>query len=95
MEKHVFFVLLLSCLGLGLPLTATAADFDAGQFVDTRCVACHDSTVYTREDRRVKSLERLESQVRMCDANLGTKLFDDDLLAVVAYLNDNYYHFEK
>ena len=70
-------------------------DFDAEHFVNTKCVACHDSTVYTRPDRRVKSLDRLESQVRMCDANLNTRLFEDDLLAVVDYLNERYYEFDK
>ncbi len=74
---------------------AEKTEFDAKHFVNTKCVACHDSTVYTRENRRVKSLERLESQVRRCDANLGTTLFDDDLISVVDYLNDTYYQFEN
>jgi hypothetical protein len=73
-------------------LTASAGDdFDAAAFHQARCMACHDSSVYTRPDRRVNSLTRLESQVRMCDANLQTGLFDDDIRALVAHLNDQYY----
>jgi hypothetical protein len=94
MNTRAFISLfLLSALSVGAPAEST--EFDAEHFVNTKCVACHDSTVYTRENRRVKSLQRLESQVRMCDANLGTTLFDKDLHAVVDYLNDNYYKFEK
>jgi hypothetical protein len=26
---------------------------------------------------------------------LGTNLFDEDVTAIVNYLNDNYYHFDK
>ena len=73
--------------------SANAADFDAGEFLQSQCTRCHDDNVYTRPDRRVDSLKRLESQVRMCDANIGTKLFDDDIAAVVDYLNTHYYRF--
>ncbi len=81
---------------LGLTSTAQASeDFQADKFHQANCTGCHDSKVYTRSNRRVNSLPRLESQVRMCDANLGKKLFEDDILALTDYLNDNYYHFKK
>ena len=73
--------------------SANAADFGAGEFLQSQCTRCHDDSVYTRPDRRVDSLKRLDSQVRMCDANIGTKLFDDDIAAVVDYLNTHYYRF--
>ncbi len=81
---------------LGLAGTTQAGeDFHAEKFHQGNCTGCHDSKVYTRDNRRVNSLPRLESQVRMCDANLGKKLFEDDILSLVRYLNDNYYHFKK
>lgn len=88
-------------IGLFTTLAAVAGgvvaseDFDAEHFVRDKCTQCHDSSVYTRQDRRVTSLERLHSQVRMCDANLGTGLFDEDIEAVVGYLNENYYKFAR
>lgn len=88
----------LTALSLLATLAATSAGaetFDAATFVEARCTACHDSSVYTRADRRVDSLARLESQVRMCDANLGTGLFDDDIKAVVTHLNARYYKFSR
>lgn len=85
-------------LGLGCALPAlaeTSAASDPKTFVQEKCSGCHDSSVYTRKQRRVDSLSRLDSQVRMCDAQLGIKLFDEDVNAIVNYLNDNYYHFDK
>ena len=89
---------LLTFTALFIVLTASAGaseDFQAEKFHQTSCTGCHDSSVYTRKKRRVNSLPRLESQVRMCDANLGKKLFDDDIHSLTDYLNDNYYHFGK
>lgn len=90
----------ISCL-IGLiaalssaPVNVIASeDFNAASFVQQKCTQCHDSSVYTRPDRKVTSLPKLDSRVRICDANLGTELFDEDIAAVVGYLNENYYKF--
>lgn len=84
---------------LGIALLATtpaaAADAQAGKELhDQHCMQCHDSSVYTREDRRVNSLEALHKQVRRCDASLGLRWFDQDVENVVQYLNQTYYNFE-
>lgn len=79
-----------------LSLFATSyanAEFDPAAYLAEKCSRCHGTEVYTRPDRRVKSLDRLESQVRRCDANLGTFMFDDDIKAMVDYLNTNFYKF--
>ena len=88
------------CLGLGfgcaLPaLAETTENIDPKTFLQEKCSGCHDTSVYTRKQRRVQSLAKLDSQVRMCDAQLGIKLFDEDVTALVNYLNENYYHFDK
>ena len=62
---------------------------------DANCISCHDSGVYTRADRKMTDLTMLAGQVRRCDANLGTKLFDEDLDSVTAFLNETYYKFPK
>ncbi len=91
---------LLLCLSLTLgyslsALAETVEKIDAKSFIYEKCSGCHDSGVYTRKQRRVDSIAQLDSQVRMCDAQLGIKLFDEDISAIVSYLNDNYYHFDK
>jgi cytochrome c553 len=79
---------------LSYPLAASAAtDFDAASFHAANCTRCHGTEVYTRPDRRVTDLERLRAMVRMCDANVGTQLFDEDMETLTEYLNANFYHF--
>lgn len=60
---------------------------------DANCISCHDSGVYTRADRSMKDFPMLAGQVRRCDANLGTRLFDEDMDNIAAYLNAAYYQF--
>ncbi len=58
------------------------------------CTSCHDSSVYTRANRRVQSLPKLGSQVRLCKNNLGITWFDDEVEAVTHFLNQEYYQFK-
>ena len=54
---------------------------------------CHDSGVYTREDRFVANKDALKTQVKRCNVNLGAQWFDDDVDDVTDYLNTTYYKF--
>jgi hypothetical protein len=81
---------------LGLAVTGVStADFDAANYHDTQCMKCHGTEVYTRDPRRVNSFAELQGQVAMCDANLGTQLFPDDLDLLVNHLNTNFYQFNN
>ena len=89
-------LLLFATLTLIFSATVLAGeDFQADTFHQKSCTGCHDSSAYTRKKRRIDSLPRLESQVRMCDANLGKQLFENEIQSLTDYLNDNYYHFGK
>jgi hypothetical protein len=85
--------MLTASLLLPLASIAQGADFDPAGFLAESCSRCHDSSVYTREDRRVQSLEGLHNQVRRCDSMLGTRLYDEDINSLVEHLNTKYYHF--
>ena len=76
-------------------MPALAADFDAASYHENNCTRCHNSGVYTRENRRVRSYEMLENQVARCDSMLETHLFPDDMAQLVDHLNDTYYGFDK
>jgi hypothetical protein len=81
---------------------ARAADAAAGERLHQQhCVSCHASltggnpdALYTRADRRVKSLDGLRKQVQRCELSLGLKWFEDDVASVVAYLNQAFYQFK-
>lgn len=92
MIRTTIFVLLAGCT---LSSATLAAEFDPAAFVESNCTRCHDSSMYTRSNRRVNSLDRLHGQVAMCDANVGTKLFPEDIAHVTDYLNASYYHFPQ
>jgi mono/diheme cytochrome c family protein len=57
------------------------------------CLSCHGTEAYTREDRKIGSLDSLITQVNRCNVSLGTGWFDDEVEAVANYLNENYYKF--
>jgi len=94
---------------LALASVAAHADpFAAGdprigkQMVEKNCIACHatryggdGSTIYTREDRRVKDAKGLIAQIRVCNTNIGLKWFEDEELHVASYLNKTYYKLDK
>lgn len=79
---------------------APAADPHPGMEIhEQNCAACHiaphNEAFYTRPDRKIQSYEKLQGMVRMCDANLGTQLFDEDMEQIGDYLNQAFYKFEK
>lgn len=58
------------------------------------CTACHDSSVYTRNNRKVSTINGLEKRVAMCSTNLNTNYTEDQNSDVVKFLNDSYYKFK-
>jgi len=83
--------------------TAMAADIKRGEKLhNNQCIACHaarfgnnGADIYTRSNRRVHDFAGLKRQVNMCKNNLQITWFDEDVDDVVAYLNQQYYHFKK
>lgn len=82
--------------------TASAVEADAlllgdaarGKILHSRhCSGCHDSALYTRADRSVRSVEGLTGRVRLCNAQLKTGLSKDELNDLVKYLNEAFYRF--
>jgi hypothetical protein len=63
-------------------------------FTASKCNQCHGTEVFTKKDRKVTSLAKLEAQVRRCDSNLNTNWFDDEIIDVTAHLNKQYYKFK-
>ena len=73
-----------------------------GKVLDERCSACHvnmfggdGSSIYTREDHRVKTVEGLMSQVQMCNANTQNgELTADQEDDITAHLNETFYKYD-
>ena len=87
-------IFLPALLAIGLPTAAVAADVANGDELHFEsCTGCHDDSVYTRADRKVRNLEQLGRQVRFCRDAIGVTWFDDEVDDVIAYLNATYYRF--
>jgi cytochrome c2 len=64
------------------------------ELVDSKCMACHGTDVYTRPEHRIKSLEALENQIPRCAKAAGADWNQQQMADVVAYLNQAYYKFK-
>jgi mono/diheme cytochrome c family protein len=90
-------------IALAFALTFTAATVQAAMLPgdaargktlhDQQCVACHTSSVYTRANRNVKTVEGLIGQVNTCKGQLSLKLSRDQVNDLVKYLDEAFYKF--
>jgi len=81
---------------MALTLLTTASPVLAGEgkaLFEKSCTRCHGTEVFTRDDRRVKSLEGLKKQVKQCNLAAESKWVDNDISTVVNYLNKSFYKF--
>lgn len=61
----------------------------------TNCAKCHGANYYPKADSKMDSYKRLHTMVGMCDAQLGTELFPEELQSITDYLNDSFYKFKQ
>ena len=90
------------CLAL-LLLAISAADAaslpgdsaNGMRLFNANCTRCHDTSVLTRPDRRVQSLDALKQQIAGC-AHMANKQFSQtETQDLLKYLNDQFYHFGR
>ena len=83
--------------------TSYAVDIERGQELhDSHCISCHaaiygnkGNEIYTRENRKINTLNELQAQLKRCKNSLGTNWPEDQMLDVQHYLNSNFYHFKE
>ncbi|MCK5813869.1 MAG: hypothetical protein KAH03_06410 [Cocleimonas sp.] len=96
MKKSINITIMTMC-GLILAGSALAEGNSSNGkkiYSKSECLRCHQTNqLFTRKDRKVKTLPQLNSQVRKCDTQLNTHLFHDEIEDVVAYLNQAHYKF--
>jgi len=60
---------------------------------ETRCGACHKTSVHSRSARKATSFIALRAQVQRWSAEAGGKWTAGDIDAMTLYLNQRFYHF--
>jgi hypothetical protein len=82
-----------------LLLTATASaalpgDATEGKRLhDSHCTGCHNTSIYTRKDHVVQSLDALREQLEGCSHMANQKLSATQMQSLVKYLNEQFYRF--
>lgn len=94
-----FTLLISACTAEKTPqneTTSMAKKLSKGEKISSAsCSKCHNSSVYTRADRKVKSLSLLTARVQKCNAKTGAGLDEEELEALTLFLNTSYYKFTK
>ncbi len=87
------WLLAIAVTAMGLSGAAGAARPERGRLLyENHCTACHTSVVHVRSDRSVDSLDALRHQVVRWSHELGLDWSRGELLDVMAYLDETYYH---
>jgi len=84
----------LALIVAGICAPAAAADAARGKVLyETRCAACHASSVHNRNARKAKTFQALRAQVRRWSVEAGGSWSADEVDDVTIYLNRRYYRF--
>jgi len=91
-------ILCVSLLILLMPSVACAAELpgdSAGgkRLHDANCMGCHDTSVYTRKDRLIQSLDALKERLGDCSHMAKKEFSASETQNIIKYLNDQFYHF--
>ena len=99
-----FFLLVVVTSASGeTPDVFRGADLKLGEklIAENQCVACHqqkvggDGSAIYRPAGRINSAGSLRSMVERCNTELNLSLFPEEVNAVAAVLNRDYYRFTK
>lgn len=93
MKRAVIMTALAAAIAL--PVQASP-DLALGKklYDEASCTKCHGAEKYTAKDRKVNSISALKTFVQGCATNLNLSWFEDEVDAVAAYLNKEYYKFK-
>jgi mono/diheme cytochrome c family protein len=64
------------------------------RLLDANCMACHQTEMFTRTDRKVQSLDALKKQLVACSHAAKKDFSASEMQDLLKYLNDQFYHFE-
>jgi hypothetical protein len=92
--KHILCGTLVM-LSISSACAALPGDAVDGQRLhDANCVSCHDSSVYTRANRQIRSLDALKGQLQGCGHMVKKEFSATDTQNILKYLNERFYHFQ-
>jgi mono/diheme cytochrome c family protein len=76
------------------PPVGTVVPASRGQALyDIHCIACHNTQVHWRDDRKATDWASLKAQVRRWQDRAGLGWSEAEIVEVTRYLNDAIYHY--
>lgn len=92
---HTMSLFIVSSIGLIAATQAIAEDnLEGKQLHNQYCLECHDTSVYQRPDRFIKSYKMLNQQIKRCEVPAGAQWSSSQITGVADYLNNHFYKFE-
>jgi hypothetical protein len=86
----LFTLLMPSAYAAALP----GHNADGKRLHDANCVGCrHDTSIYTRKDRLVQSLDALKKRLGDCSHMANKEFSASETQNIIKYLNDQFYQF--
>jgi hypothetical protein len=89
----IFLVLAMALLQTPVFAAVPGDSADGQRLHASNCTGCHDSGVYTRKDRMVRSLDDLKQQLQACSHAAKKDFSRVEMQNLVKFLNNTYYHF--
>jgi cytochrome c5 len=60
---------------------------------DANCMGCHNTSIYTRKDRLIHSLDALKKRLGDCSHMANKEFSASETQNIIKYLNDQFYQF--
>ena len=63
-------------------------------FDEAKCMKCHEYSSFSYKEEKVNSFKKLHTQVQRCESGNHAGWFEEEILDVTNYLNNDFYHFK-
>jgi cytochrome c553 len=94
--KSILWALVSVSLLLSPTAYATSLPGDSAngkRLYDANCTGCHDTSLLSRSDRFVRSLDALKEQLGSCSHMANAEFSTSEMQDLLKYLNEEFYNF--
>ena len=76
--------------------SAYADDIERGRLLyENHCTVCHKSSVHIRANNKAKTITDIRYQIARWQSTLNLQWREQEIAAVLNYLNQSYYHYSS
>ena len=92
---HILRLAIPAMFSVAAAAQSTPAPTRGQLLYTTHCVACHDSKMHWRDERRATDWPSLKVQVRQWQASIGLQWSEADIVEVARHLNTAIYRYPQ